>query len=214
MALQFVGLFANDPAYQAAQAQLTLCDRPAAAADAAWGLWPAPAVLGATLLGKLANVPGANVVVRGARARMPVGDTQLIGVPAGGQQQHNLTAETAGSLRTWLAANPGAALTIVVNVTTGSSTTFAGTIVEILNHELSAHAEPYADFLIAEAAAAGTGVLDTADQQHQALAAGNPRYRLIGAEYVTTHPAADQAPRYRTRMAQDTVANATLPPGV
>lgn len=213
MAIRFVGLFANDPVYQAAQAQLTLCDRLAGAADAAWGLWPAPAILGATMLGKLANVPGANVIVHGAQKRMPVGETQLIGVPAGGQQ-HDLTSETAGSLRAWLAANPGAALSIVVKVTTGASTTFAGAIVEILNHELSAHAEPYADFLIAEAAAPGTGVLGTADQQHQALAAGDPRYRLIGAEYVTTHLAADQAPRYRTRMAQDTVANATLPLGV
>ncbi|WP_441249501.1 hypothetical protein [Kitasatospora sp. McL0602] len=213
MALQFIGLFANDPIFQAAQAELALCDRPAAAADAVWGLWPAPAILGATMLGKLANIPGANVVVRGAQGRMPVGETELIGVPAGGQQQ-DLTAETAGSLRVWLAAHPGAALTVVVKLTTSASTRFAGTIVEILNHELAAHAEPYADFLIAEAAAPGTGVLGTAAQQHLALAAGNPRYRLIGAEYVTTHLGADQAPRYRARMAQDTVANATLPPGV
>lgn len=213
MAIRFVGLFASDPVFQAAQAQLTLCDRLPAAGDAAWGLWPAPAILGATMLGKLGAVPGADVVVHGSQKRMPVGGTELIGVPVGGQP-HSLTSETAGSLRAWLAANPGAALRILVTMTTGASTTFAGTIVEILNHELSAHAEPYADFLIAEAAAPGTGVLGTVDQQHQALAAGDPRYRLIGAEYVTTHPAADQAPRYRVRMLQDTVANATLPPGV
>ncbi|MEU1351515.1 hypothetical protein ACFYPA_13210 [Streptomyces sp. NPDC005775] len=213
MAIRFVGLFANDPVYQAAQAQLTLCDRLPAAADAAWGLWPAPATLGTTLLGKLGAVPGANVIVHGSQKRLPVGATQLIGVPAGGEQ-HDLTEETAASLRAWLAANPGAALSIVVKLTTSPRTTFAGTIVEILNHELSAHAEPYADFLIAEAAAPGTGVVGTADQQHQALATGDPRYRLIGAVYVTTHLAADQAPCYRTRMAQDTVANATLPPGV
>lgn len=214
MAIRFVGLFASDPVYQAAQAQLTLCDRLPAAGDAAWGLWPAPAILGATLLGKLGAVPGADVIVHGAQKRMPVGETQLIGVPAGEQQQHDLTGETAGSLRAWLAAHPGAALSIVVKLTTSPRTSFAGTIVEILNHELSAHAEPYADFLIAEAAAPGTGVVGTAAQQHQALAAGDPRYRLIGAVYVTTHLAADQAPCYRTRMAQDTVANATLPPGV
>jgi hypothetical protein len=38
--------------------------------------------------------------------------------------------------------------------------------------------------------------------------------RLLGARYVTGFHGADQEPRYRVRMAQDTVANATLPPGV
>lgn len=209
MALQFTHLFATDPVFQAAQAQFALCDRPAAAADAAWGLWPAPPVLAGTIRAKLANVPGTDVVVSGKKGRMPVGSTQLLG--PGGQ---NLTGLTAAALRAWQGANPGAPLVILVELTTTTTTTAAGVIVEILNHELAAHAEPFADFLIAEAANPGTGLLDTAAQQHTALNLGNPRYRLIGAEYVTTHQAADQAPRYRIRMAQDTVANATLPPGV
>ncbi|MFC1431541.1 hypothetical protein ACEZDB_12895 [Streptacidiphilus sp. N1-3] len=143
-----------------------------------------------------------------------MGSTELIAIPHGTTDQHILTQETAAGVRHWLGANPGAAVGIKVEVVATPSTLFAGTIVEILTHELAAHAEPFADFLIAEAAQAGTGVLDTEDQQHLALHQGNPRYRLIGAEYVTRYVAADQAPRFRVRMQQDTKANATLPPGV
>ena len=213
MTVEFKGTFTDNAVYQAAQAQFSAVDQPAAPADGQWGLWPA-STLGVALLTKLANVPSTKVVINGQVKNMPVGSTQLFGVAAESTAREDLTLLTATELRAWAAKNQGARSLVLVQVQTSRSTGFAGTIVEILNHELSAHAEPYADFFVAEAAHPGSGVLSTEDQQHQGLHAGNPRYRLIGARYVTGYRADDQAPRFRVRMQQDTRANATLPPGV
>ena len=213
MTVEFKGLFADNTVYQAAQAEFTAVDRPAAQVDAGWGLWPAPR-LGTALLTKLANVPSTNVVINGKKKNMPVGSTQLFGVAAESTAREDLTLLTTAELQAWAAKNQGARYVILVEACTSTSTGYAGTLVEILNHELSAHAEPYAHFFIAEAARPGSGVLDTEDEQHKRLNTGNPRYRLIGARYVTTYLADDQAPRSRVRMMQDTRANATLPRGV
>jgi hypothetical protein len=213
MPLNFTGLFVTDAAYQQAQAEFLGIDTPSVLADAAWGLHPIPR-LTVGMTAKLANVPQTTVNVRGVAGRMPTGSTSLFGTPAIGGNPVDLTMVTAVAAAGWVAANPGAAYVIAVDITTGNSTRFAGTIVEILNHELSAHAEPFADFLIAELAAPGTGVWETVDVQHARLGTGDTRYRLIGARYVTGFHGADQEPRYRVRMSQDNIANATLPPGV
>ncbi|MCM2389934.1 hypothetical protein [Streptomyces albipurpureus] len=197
--------------FQSAEARLRECDRPAEAADAGWGLWPAPLGLTEALLPKLAHVPRTDVVVTGVLGRLPDGSTRLYRGKPDPANPDDLTDCTAAELSTWLAGHRDAALTLQVKVTATVNALHEGTIVEILNHELAAHVEPFADFLGAETDAPGTGVLGTAVEQHEMLHAGNPRYRLIGARYVTRYA---DAQSYRNRMQMDTDARATLPPGV
>ncbi|MEU5398249.1 hypothetical protein ABZ348_02970 [Streptomyces sp. NPDC005963] len=197
--------------FQEAEARFRECDGPAGEADAGWGLWPEPLGPAEALLPKLARVPHTDVIVTGVPDRLPEGATRLYRGRPGPANPDDLTDLTAAGLSTWLTGHPAAALTLYVTVSVTEQTLHPGAIVEILNHELAAHAEPFADFLVAEASAPGTGVLGTAVEQHTALRTGNPRYRLIGARYVTRY---DDAHAYRTRMELDRNARATLPPGV
>ncbi|MFJ9434282.1 hypothetical protein ACIRQY_32125 [Streptomyces sp. NPDC101490] len=197
--------------FQEAADRFRDCDRPAEAADAGWGLWPAPLGPTEALLPKLARVPRTDVVVMGALDRLPGGSTRLYKGKPGPTNPDDLTDHSAGELSAWLADHPDEALTLYVTVSITPTALQEGTVVEILNHELAAHGEPFADFLIAESHAPGTGVLGTAVEQHGLLHTGNPRYRLIGARYVTRYA---DAQSYRNRMRMDTYARATLPPGV
>ncbi|MFE3068503.1 hypothetical protein [Streptomyces sp. NPDC059247] len=197
--------------FQEAAVRFRHCDRPAEAADAGWGLWPPPAGPAEALLPKLARVPRTDVVVMGTLDRLPQGSTRLYKGKPGPTNPDDLTDRSAAELSTWLADHPGEGLTLYVTVSVTVNTLREGAVVEIINHELAAHAEPFADFLVAESNAPGTGVLGTAVEQHELLFTGNPRYRLIGARYVTGY---DDAESYRNRMLMDTYARATLPPGV
>jgi hypothetical protein len=228
MSLVVAGLFTTDPVWQAAYQQVQAIDRVAGPADRAWGLWepvdPELEALGMPnriqhlldkrLLVKLDQVPGAHVLITSAAGRGGTGSTELFGKVPQAQEPVDLTGFTADELRHWRKAHSQAKLSIVVKVSAGISAITAGFLVEVLVHELAAHAEPFADFLIEEEAMEGFGTLDPVDVQHAKLHSGNPRYRLLGAGYVTTYQGADQGPAFRKRMLLDTIANATLPPGV
>jgi hypothetical protein len=213
MPLTFTGLFDTDDAYEKARQQFTAVDRPVEEIDRQWDLYPNQS-LEAALLTKLANVPQTTVNVIGATKGKPTGSTSLYAKPANSEEQTDLTMVSAENARQWITGNADARYLIRVEIYTGKSTRFPGTIVEILNHELSAHAEPFADYLTAELAIANSGVWESVEVQHDRLGQGDPRYMLIGARYMTTYLEADQAPRYQVRRQQDTIAKSILPPQV
>lgn len=222
MTITFGGAFSSDAIWMLAQAQLAAVDRAADPADARWGLWEEPAedvllsvqdFLATPLLAKLGDVPDTQVVVLGTFGSKPGGATGLTGVAQGGAEE-DLTHGTADEIRAWRAANPGARFVVTVRVTAGEDMNWPGYLVEILVHELAAHAEPFADFLLAEDFIPGSGSLDTEKEQHRHLHAGNPRYRLLGACYLEQFPQEGNGPEFCSRMLMDTRARPTLPPGL
>lgn len=228
MGLRTAGAFETDPVWRTAYQQLVSVDRVANERDAGWGLWhvlpdgdeegllwSVQQELTERLLDKLGRVPRTDVIVHGMRRSRPVGSTKLFGVlPQPATEMVDLTDWTADQLREWIEAHLGAQFRILVEVNTSAATELPGYIVEILLHELAAHAEPFADFLVAEDLMPGLGSLTTEAEQHRELFTGNPRYRLMGAEYVTRYPEDPHGPCFRKRMLMDDVANATLPSGL
>ncbi|MGV9313747.1 hypothetical protein ACWDR0_16385 [Streptomyces sp. NPDC003691] len=210
-------------AFQEAWTRFRACDRPAEPEDARWGLWPAPPGPATALVPRLESIPGVDVLIIGSLSGKAVGETQLLHrLPkraAGGtdasagppQEPEDLTRLTPDQVRHWLAAHPGESLYIKVTVETGTSLVEPGAIAEILNHELSAHTEAYADFFHTESAAPGTGTFGTAEEQHAELRAGLPRYRTIAGRYLTGY---DDAWAFNRRRTLDDRALAALPEGL
>lgn len=223
MAIFFRGNFETDPIWMLARHQLEVADRAAKPEDVRWGLWEEPSQnsmaavpqdeLVVPLLEKLGDIPRADVVVLGTYESRPGGATGLLGKPESGPQQ-NMSHCTEEEVRAWLAGNPTGRLLISVKVAAGRDTNWPGYLVEILVHELAAHAEPFADFLRMENSLPGIGSLGTEADQHQRLHTGNPRYRLLGACYLEQFPEEGNGPEFCNRALLDTEAKATLPPGV
>lgn len=208
----------DDPGPHAdALTQFQAIDRPLDAQDpATWGLAAHQTRLSVGLLAKLGRTPGATVQVLGLKGRMPTGGTTLtgyVGPLAAPTALVNLTSLAEADVRKWLKDKRGAAFLIKVEVFTSTSTGYAGTVMEILNHELSAHAEPFSDFISAVTADSAAGLWESEDDQHKRLKSGDARYQLIAARYLTDYPKEGQADRFKIRRTQDFRAYPALPPG-
>ncbi|MET9696361.1 hypothetical protein ABZY31_05480 [Streptomyces sp. NPDC006529] len=222
MTISFGGTFLSDAIWMLAHAQLTAVDRAAVPEDARWKLWEEPDGdtlvsvqdgLATPLLMKLGNVPDTQVVVYGSFGSKPGGGTCLSGFTASGTEE-DLTHATADEVRAWRETHPTGRFAIKVKVTADAELDWPGCLVEILVHELAAHAEPFADFLLAEDFVRGSGDLESEAEQHRRLHTGNPRYRLLGACYLEQFPEEGNGPEFCARMLMDTQAEPTLPPGL
>ncbi|MEV7728971.1 hypothetical protein AB0P15_30170 [Streptomyces sp. NPDC087917] len=221
MTISFVGNFLTDDIWKRAHIQFLAADRAAEPKDAAWGLWDEdPQAIASVqdpldqpLAAKLAGHRGVAVIVLGSYAPKPVGGTALLGLTESGEPEP-LTFATAGDVRAWRERNPGGRFAVKVGVQAHRDMRHPGFLVEILTHELAAHVEPFVDFLNAEDILPGIATLASEEEQHAELHTGNARYRLIGASYLERFPEEGSGPEFCVRMQMDTVANATLPPGI
>jgi hypothetical protein len=175
-----------------------------------WGLTESMQALSTGLLAKVSAIQRTTVSLTARRGRTPSGSTELTGWSAGAET--NLTNLNRDAVLGWLKDATEPQFTIKVEVLVNRDTLFPGTVVEILNHELSGHAEPFADFLTA-VLTNQEGVWESEEQQHSALKNGLPRYQLIAARYLTTCSEDDKY-RYKTRASQDYRATPKLPKGV
>ncbi|MEU6309997.1 hypothetical protein [Streptomyces sp. NPDC047014] len=226
MGVRFTGDFETDAAWGRARRQLQAVDRAAEPSDARWHLWqgidwdrlePLPQdELVRPLLAKLADIPRTDVVVTGTRFGRPGGATGLLGTAGPGARPEDMSRWTGDEIRAWAARHPGRRFTLTVTVTlpVGRGPVRPGSVVEILVHELAAHAEPYADFLRAEDSVPGLGVLTSAAEQHRRLHTGTPRYQLLGACYLERFPGQDDGPAFCERALGDTAAEPSLPSNV
>ncbi|MGW4509442.1 hypothetical protein ACWENO_32860 [Streptomyces sp. NPDC004436] len=230
MAVRFTGNFATDGVWDRARRQLRAVDRAANESDARWHLWQQPDwarleplpqdELISPLLEKLAAVPRTDVVVTGTHTGPAGGATALLGTAEPGAGPEDMTQWPADDVRAWSARHPARRFTLAVTVSLGKDLSRPGRIVEILVHELAAHAEPLADFLRVEDEVPGLGVLTTEAERHRRLHTGTPRYQLLGACYLEQFPQEGNGPEFSDRAVTgtadvtDTAADAGPPSNV
>lgn len=141
------------------------------------------------MIDKIGSIPNVTLLLKGTSGRMPSGYTKLwLTNPAGDGKPVNLTADSREKFDEEVNQVKGQGkepeFCIEVAVMTSSRAKSPGRVVQILNHELSAHAEPFADFLIAYAKSTEGGSWETEDEQHERLTKGIPRYELLRNRYL------------------------------